>query len=104
MKTYARWLLVAALAAPTLALHAQAVSNASGTIEEFMIDEGYMVVDGKRVAIREADLVITYKGETIRPSLVSPGLTIFYSTRADGTVSEITLIGPVTRLEQIDNQ
>jgi Tfp pilus assembly PilM family ATPase len=102
MKTLCKLLLALALALPALQVSAQAVRNVSGTIDEFMIDEHYMVVDGKRLVVNEGNLVITYKGEPVRPSLVSRGLTIFYSTSADGSVSEIVLVGPAARLDQIN--
>ena len=104
MKAIGKLLLALALALPAMQAGAQALRNVSGTIEKFAIDEHYMIVDGKRLVVNEEGLVITYKGQVWSPSLVSPGLTIQYSTRADGSVTEIVLIGPAARLDRVNQQ
>ena len=97
-------LLVAALAAPASELAAQALSNVQGTIDEVMMDDGIIVIDGKQLVVRAADLVITYKGEPVRSSFLDTGMSVFYSTRSDGSVSEITLIGPASVLDALSQQ
>ncbi|HEY0961776.1 MAG TPA: hypothetical protein VGE69_05405 [Pseudomonadales bacterium] len=96
------WMLLASLAMPAAELSAQARSNVQGTIDSVMLDEQYIVVDGERMPLREDELVVTWKGEALRPSLLKPGMSIFFSTQDDGTIRSITLIGPADLLEQID--
>jgi hypothetical protein len=102
MNTLAKLLLLLALLAPAAHVSAQAQNNIQGRIDSVMIDDGVIVINGRRLAIRQAELVITYKGEPIRPFFLSEGLSVFYSTRADGSVSEITLIGPASVLDKIE--
>ena|SRR5690606_10080368 len=104
MKTYTlpKLLLLLALTTPAAWVHAQAQSSVHGTIDSVMLDERYIIIDGKRLIVDEERLVVTYKGEPIDLSLLSEGLTAMYNTRADGSVSEITLIGPTARLEAIN--
>lgn len=97
-----RILLLLALALPAVQVSAQAQSNVRGALETIMIDDNYIVIDGKRLVVREADLVITYKGEPVRASLLSSGMTVMYSTRADGSLSELVLIGPAAELDQLN--
>jgi hypothetical protein len=104
MKAMFKILLALMLALPALQASAQPVRDVSGTIDEFMIDAHYMIVDGKRLVVNEGDLVITYKGQVLSPSLVSAGLSILYSTGADGSVTEIVLVGPASRLDRINQQ
>lgn len=104
MKPFNVLALLLVLALSALQVLAQAVSNVQGTIDSVMIDDGYIVIDGRQLPIRPADLVITYKGEPIRASFLDAGLSVFYSTRSDGSVSEITLVGPVTVLEGFSKQ
>lgn len=103
MKTLFTLVQALAFTLSTALACAQGARSISGKIDEFMIDDHYMVIDGKRLVVNEGDLVITYKGEAVSPSLVSRGLTIFYSTRADGSVSEIVLVGPAARLERLND-
>lgn len=96
-----RLLLVLALTAPAAYVSAQA-SSIPGKIDSVMVDDGYIVIDGKQMPVRGGDLVITYKGEAVRTSFLAPGLNVLYSTRSDGSVSEITLLGPSNVLDQLD--
>ena len=104
MHYFSRLLLLLALMVPTAYVAAQAQSNLQGTIDRVMMDDGFIVINGKQLVVRAADLVITYQGEPIRSSFLTEGLTVFYSTRADGSVSEITLIGPANILGQFGNE
>src|SRR5688500_14249675 len=61
------WMLLASLAMPAAELSAQARSNLQGTIDSVMLDERYIVVDGERMPLREDELVVTWKGEALRP-------------------------------------
>jgi hypothetical protein len=82
---------------------AQAVSNVLGTLESGLLEGGFIVIDGARLVVRADELVITYEGKAVRNSVLQEGLRVFYSTRADGSVSELTLVGPAEILEQLDN-
>jgi c-di-GMP-binding flagellar brake protein YcgR len=104
MRTLPKLVLLLALAIPALPVSAQNPGRISGEIDEVMLDDGYIVIDGKRLVVRAGDLVITYKGEPFRATFLSQGQTIMYETRDDGSVSEITLIGPSSELDQIRNQ
>lgn len=94
--------LLASLAMPAAELSAQARSNVQGRIDSVMLDDQYIVIDGQRLSLREDELVVTWNGRQLRPSLMSEGMVVFYSTHDDGTVRSITLIGPAEVLEQID--
>lgn len=94
--------LLASLAMPATELSAQARSNVQGTIDSVMLDDKYIIINGERLPLREDELVITWKGRQLRPSLMSEGMIVFYSTRDDGSVRTITLIGPAELLDQID--
>lgn len=101
-KACVKFVLFLALALPVAAVLAQARTNLRGTIELVMLDEQYMIVDGQRLAVREADLVVTYNGAPLRASLLTQGMTMIYSTHADGSVAQITLIGPATLLDELN--
>jgi|SRR5690606_4489767 len=96
--TIPKLLMLLALAAPAW-VQAQAQRNVHGTIDEVMLDEQYIVIDGKRLVVRGSEVVVTYKGEPVDIVLLTEGLTAMYNTRADGSISEITLIGPTAVLE-----
>ncbi len=106
MKTgiISRLVLLLVLASPAAYVSAQVQLGVLGKIDSVMLDDGYIVIDGKRLVVREGDLVITYKGEPFRSSFLNPGLSVRYSTRADGSVSELMLIGPSLRLDRTNNQ
>lgn len=95
--------LLAALMLPGAPLYAQKRDNVQGRIDEVMLDEQYIVIDGKRLVLREADMVVTYKGQPLRASLLAPGMALFFSTHEDGSIRTITLIGPADVLDQINN-
>lgn len=92
-------LLILGLSAAT---HVNAQASINGKIDEVMLDDSYIVIDGKRMVVRAAALVITYKGEPVRASFLSEGQSVMYKTADDGSVSEITLIGPSSELDQLD--
>lgn len=94
--------LLASLAMPAAPLYAQARSNVQGKIDSVMLDEHYIVINGERLPLREDELVVTWNGRQLRASLMSEGMTVFYSTRDDGSVRSITLIGPADELQKID--
>lgn len=104
MRILSKLLLLLALALPAVHAAAQVMSGVSGTIEEVLMDEGLIVIDGKRLVVRPSDLVITYKGAPVRASFLDAGMTVLYSTRDDGSVSTITLIGPASVLDALQNQ
>jgi hypothetical protein len=104
MKILAKLVLLAALVLPAAYASAQAAAGLSGTIDEVMMDDGVIVISGRRLVVRAADLVITYKGEPVRSSFLDAGMTVQYSTRSDGSVDQITLIGPAAVLEAIQDQ
>lgn len=94
--------LVLVLGVPASLALAQARSNVYGTIDEVLLDDHVIVIDGERIVVREDELVITYKGEPIRPSLLDTGMSVMFSTRADGSLSEVTLVGPTDVLEELN--
>jgi hypothetical protein len=102
MRSLAKLFLLLVLVVPAAQVSAQVQNNIQGRIDSVMLDDGVIVINGRQLAIREADLVITYQGEPIRAFFLTEGLTVFYSTRADGSVSEITLIGPASILDNIE--
>jgi hypothetical protein len=104
MKTLPKLMLLLALTAPAALAQAQPSRGVLGKVDSVMLDDQVIVIDGKRLVVREAELVVTYKGRPVRATFVAEGLSISYSTREDGSVSEITLVGPADVLEQIDNQ
>jgi hypothetical protein len=104
MRTLKQLLLLLSLALPATYAAAQVSSGVSGTIESVMMDDGIIVIDGRRLAIQAADLVITYKGQPVRASFLDAGMTVLYSTRDDGRVYSITLIGPASVLDALQNQ
>ena len=93
--------LLTALMMPGAQLAAQVRSNVQGTIDSVMLDEQYIVIDGERLTLREADLVVMWKGTQLRASLLEPGMSIFFSTHDDGSIRSITLVGPADVLEQL---
>lgn len=101
--TFYKLLLILVLAMPAAAGFAQS-SSGFGTIDEVMQDDGYIVIDGKRLVFDSGDVVITYNGEKMRSSFLSPGLSVRYSTDSEGKVKELVLIGPARILDQINNQ
>lgn len=104
MRTLVNLGLALLLALGALPAAAQAVTNVQGTIDSVMMDDGYIVISGRQLPVRAAELVITYKGEPVRAAFLDAGMAVFYSTRADGSVSSITLVGPVSVLEALDRQ
>ena len=103
MKTLSKLLLLLALILPAY-VGAQQMTAVSGTIDSVQMDDGIIVIDGKRLVVRAGDLVITYKGTAIRSSFLDTGMQVLYSTRPDGSVSSLTLIGPTSVLEALQNQ
>lgn len=79
------------------------VTSAFGTIDEVKQDDGYIVIDGSTFDFKVSEVVINYGNRRVRASFLSPGLRISYITRNDGSISDITLIGPTNVLEQLDN-
>jgi hypothetical protein len=94
--------LLAALMLPAAQLGAQARTNVQGKIDSVMLDDQSIIIDGQSLAIYESQLVVMWKGRVLRPSMLSPGMSIFFSTADDGSVRAITLIGPAEILERID--
>ncbi|MDG2175711.1 MAG: hypothetical protein P8M72_06235 [Gammaproteobacteria bacterium] len=74
-----------------------------GTIDETMQDDGYIVISDTKLAFRSSDVEITYRGNSVRSSFLTQGMQVRYRTRSDGSLSEITLIGPPRLLEEINN-
>jgi hypothetical protein len=104
MRMMTKLLLLLALVLPAAYAGAQQMTSVSGTIDSVLMDDGIIVIDGKRLAVRAADLAITYKGVAIRPAFLDTGMQVVYSTRADGSVSTITLIGPAAVLDALQDQ
>jgi hypothetical protein len=104
MRTLAKLLMLLTLALPAAYTAAQVSSGVSGKIDDVLLDDGVIVIDGKRLVVRPSDLVITYKGQPVRTSFLDAGMSVLYSTRSDGAVYSITLIGPATVLDALDNQ
>jgi hypothetical protein len=94
--------LLATLALPAAQLNAQARNNVQGRIDDVLLDDQTIIIDGEALPVYESQLVVTWKGRVLRPSLLSPGMSIFFSTADDGSVRSITLIGPAEILERID--
>jgi hypothetical protein len=103
MRTLAKLLMLVSLALPAAYAAAQVSSGVSGRIDAVLIDDGVIVIDGQRLVVRPSDLVITYKGQAIRSSFLDAGMSVLYSTRSDGSVYSITLIGPANVLDALDN-
>ncbi len=104
MRMMTKLLLLLALVFPAAYAGAQQMTSVSGTIDSVLMDDGIIVIDGKRLPVRAADLAITYKGVAIRPAFLDAGMQVVYSTRADGSVSTITLIGPAAVLDALQDQ
>ncbi len=105
MKTFYKLALLLTLAMPAAHVSAQARGNIAGKIDSVvMLDDGYITIDGDQLVVRASELVITYKGNAVRPSVLAEGQTVRYSIRSDGSVSEIMLIGPSLELDKINNQ
>ena len=99
------WLLLPA----TLSVNVQAQTGPlspqrNGVLEEVMQDDGYLVISGQRLVYRRPDVKVFYGRREIRPSFLSPGQRVYYRTRNDGSLGEITVIGPDPELDRIDDQ
>lgn len=98
------WLVLVAPGVGALGQESGSSALASGTIDEIMQNDGYIIIDGQRIEFRQPDVVITYDNQEVRASFLAKGQRIEYRTRADGSISMITLLGPLGELNEIYNQ
>lgn len=99
------WLSLSLILTPGAGAQSSALSpQRNGVLEEVMQDEGYLVISGQRLVYRRPDVKVYYGRREIRPGFLNPGQRVYYRTRNDGSLGEITVIGPDPELDRIDDQ
>ena len=78
-------------------------ASRNGRIDTINEEERLIVIDGNRYEFREAEITVTYNGESIDAIALEEGQRISYRPDAEGGLSEIRLLSRLRLEEQPNN-